>query len=443
MSGQTNDGVLMIVYLATPHRGSSYMSMPHLRESIQHLLYLEKPLPRSITKELRLGYKPLLEINDQFTDIASELRIWTFYETVDSQLSGLGSSDFDEVHFSAPLVSIKSCLIGTRAEQAFSLGSDHADCASFGSNNLQTMHSYLADLRQAVEKAEYLSAKFVHTPLRLAEKVKLELIGFYEDPEGEAHQDMRLYISRHFLREFLDKGPELCLQERLSAVAARPRRGPARPSRVSTQPSRSIDVSGTLGIWTNVQELGHRIFGHGGSSSPDDSAPKRSDIQSPEIVVTSHPQRPSIPGTALEAPPARVFGPRPSRGLTVPSLSTPGFHRPSSRSSKAASDELYRTASDPGVSEISSKTADELREGLDTVSDPDALPRIDDKDHASAAAKTRHERLSKVFPLQELTAGFSRPDPSHRKFIWIHLPFNNPHWVKVGSEEIHLSEWNI
>ena len=61
--------------------------MPNLRESIQELLYLEKPLPASLTRELALGYKPTLKLHDQFTDIASEIRIWTFYETVDSTLS--------------------------------------------------------------------------------------------------------------------------------------------------------------------------------------------------------------------------------------------------------------------------------------------------------------------------------------------------------------------
>ncbi|KAJ2966795.1 hypothetical protein NUW58_g10582 [Xylaria curta] len=168
-----------ITFFATPHRGSSYLSMPNLRESIQQLLFLERPLPRSITSELRLGYKPLLKLHDDFTDLASELRLWTFYETIDSQLSGFGSNDIDEVHFSAPITSIKSGLIGTRAEKALSLESDHAHCASFGPQNLRIMHSYLYDLGDAVRQAESLSANFVHTPLRLSRQVKVEIVGFY------------------------------------------------------------------------------------------------------------------------------------------------------------------------------------------------------------------------------------------------------------------------
>ncbi|RYP13167.1 hypothetical protein DL767_010860 [Monosporascus sp. MG133] len=351
-----------------------------------------------------------------------------------SQLSGWGASDFDEVHFSAPLVSIKSCIIGTRAEQAFSLESNHANCASFGSDNLETMHSYLAQLRQAVQKAEYLSTNFIHTPLRLAEKVKLELIGFYEDPDSDTGREIRLYVSKHFLKEFLAKGPEKCLQERLSTVAAKPGRKPLRSSKRGT-PSREIEASGALGILTNVQEFGHRIFG--GNDSSTQSPPGRSNTPSPEIVVTSHPPRPQVTGTASEPPPATA--PRRSRGLTVPSLSTPGFHRPSSRSSsRASSDGVSRTASDPGESEVSPRSTGDARK-RDAPRDRDALPGIDRKDHA-LAARDRNERLSKASALQELTAGFSRPDPTRRKFMWIHLPFNNPHWVKSIFDT--LSETN-
>ena len=111
-------------------------------------------------------------------DIASEMNIWTFYETIDSQLSGLGMSEFDEVHFSAPLASIKSSLVGSRHEQALSLESEHDKCASFGPKNTRIMESYLEDLHQAVNKAQKLSADYIHTPLHLPEHVKLELIGF-------------------------------------------------------------------------------------------------------------------------------------------------------------------------------------------------------------------------------------------------------------------------
>ncbi|KAI1078676.1 hypothetical protein F5B20DRAFT_200228 [Whalleya microplaca] len=411
-----------ITFFATPHRGSSYMSMSTLRESIQHLLYLQRPLPESIANELRLGCKSLLRMHDKFIDIASELRIWTFYETMDSQLSGLGGSDFDEVHFSAPLTSIKSGLLRSRGEQALSLESDHAHCASFGPNNIRTMHSFLADLGRAVRKAEELSANFKHTPLKLASKVKVELIGFYQDPDSVTDRDVRLYVSKPQLDEFLDKGLETCLQERMHTVAPKAHRGPLPPSQHAA--SGVSPLSRTLGIWNNVQGFSQRLLNparSGDLSRGPEHEPRNG--RSPEIVVTSH-SRPLLPESATEPVPPI---PRRSRGLTIPSLSMPGFNRPSSRggSIEIESDELIRSLSEPVEADVSPKTVESASQ-LDTLKTGGDTSK---NDHAPEA-KNQSQHVSRAAAMQELTAGFSRPDPSRRKFIWIHLPFNNPQWVK-------------
>ncbi|KAI3316983.1 hypothetical protein HD806DRAFT_516300 [Xylariaceae sp. AK1471] len=416
-----------VTFFATPHRGSSYLSMPNLRESIQHLLFLEKALPRSITDELRLGYKPLLKLHDKFTDIASELRTWTFYETVDSQLSGLGSYDFDEVHFSAPITSIKSGLIGTRAEQALSLESDHAHCASFGPQNLQIMHSYLYDLGAAVRKAESLSSQFVHTPLRLSSKVKVELIGFYDDPDSDTDHNIRLYVSKHYLNEFLEKGPEDCLRERLKTMAVKKHRTTrSRPQPLSASLSR---ISGASGIWNNVQELGQRILGSSHSDTPQSLERDMPSQMSPEIVVTSHtPRRPSLAGAVSEPVPLVNTSVTRSRGLTVPALSTPGFSQPSSRNSSESArtdnDEVTRAHSEPLATDVSPKT-----QNTDDGQAARELTHSREED-IDPARKSRRERMSRASALQDFTAGFSRPNPTKRKFMWIHLPFNNPNWVK-------------
>lgn len=398
--------------------------MRNLRESIQQLLFLEKPLPRSITDELRIGYKPLLKLHDKFTDIASELRVWTFYETVDSQLSGLGSYDFDEVHFSAPITSIKSGLVGCRTEQALSLESDHAHCASFGPQNLRIMHSFLYDLGVAVRKAELLSSSFTHTPLRLSSKVKVELIGFYDDPDGAAERNIRLYVSKHYLNEFLEKGPEDCLRERMNTMAPRTRRAVLPPSRRSGgSPPR---VSGVGSVWSGVRELGQRILGSSRSNEETKSPERNMPPQpSPEILVTSDtPRRPSLAGATSEPLPAVNSSPGRSRGLTVPSLETPGFSQPSSI------DDVARTRSELVTLEASPKTLESHQDrsnGQTTIKEAHSEGEASD-----TGRKSRRDQVKRAVAWQDLTAGFSRPNPSKRKFMWIHLPFNNPYWVKVG-----------
>ncbi|KAI1819347.1 hypothetical protein F4861DRAFT_546930 [Xylaria intraflava] len=411
-----------ITFFATPHRGSSYLSMPNLRESIENLLFLEQPLPISITEELRLGYKPLLQLHNRFVDLVSEIRVWTFYETVDSQLSGLGSNSFNEVHFSAPITSIKSGLVGSRGERALSIESDHAHCASFGLQNQQIMLSYLRELGAAVCQAEQLSLNFVHTPLRLSHKVKVELTGFYEDTDKESNHSTRLYISRHFLKEFLEKGPEECFQVRMNTMAPRIHGAVyARSRRGFMNPHKAPDPTS---VRHYVQEPGRRVPGPTDISQAS-HIPRQ---PSPEIVVTSDAsRRPSLTGATSDPLPNVDVSSKRSRGLTVPVLTTPGVVQPSSRT---CDENAGRNTSEIGR----------------TLSESRPKPREEQDD--TEAGRTTDESLnigkrsidlgsgSPRTAVPELMAGFSRPNPLKRKFMWIHLPFNNPFWVKCIFDKI-------
>lgn len=356
------------------------------------------------------------------------MRIWSFYETKGSQLSGLGSSDFDEVHFSAPLASIKSSLLGSTHEQPYSLESTHADCASFGPEHLQIMHAYLVDLAEAVAKAQSISFQTAHHPLKLGKNVKLELIGFYEDPDPESATDIRLYVSKHHLDEFLDKGPERCLQERLNAVAAKPH---YQPQRLASAANDSLK-SGALGIRHMVQGFLGSLQRPGSSQSylTDDGG-----RTSPEIVVTSHASE-RLSGADTSAKRVAPAGPRRTRGLTVPSLSTPSYRRPSSRRSsqsrgeRLSSDEASRTLSDPTGVDISPRTI--LVEPEPRPSGEQRADQSEVGNHGFVSHGSDEEhQVDHATAMYDLAAGFSRPNPNKRKFMWIHLPFNNPYWVKV------------
>ncbi|KAI8192032.1 hypothetical protein K4K54_002895 [Colletotrichum sp. SAR 10_86] len=188
-------------------------------------------------------------MHEDFATIASELRIWTFYETIDSQLSGSGSKNHGtakEVRFGAPIVSIKSSLVGVRQERVFALDSEHANCASFGQGNTEIMGSYLTELAAAVKKATDLSSEYIHTPLSLKKHVKVEIIGFYDDPDAQVESDIRLYFTKLHLEEFLEKGPERCLEERLRRTTLRPRSDPVPHSQ--SQEDSQQSSSGLAGL---------------------------------------------------------------------------------------------------------------------------------------------------------------------------------------------------
>lgn len=373
--------------------------MYNLGESIQRLLHLQRPLPRSLTNDLRIGSKSLLALHEEFRDIVSEMQIWTFYETIDSELSGSGSGLANEVQFSAPLVSIKSAILGVRQEHIYSsLESDHAHCASFGITNPRTLNTYLLDLAAAISKAETLS-QTKHSPLKLKEKVKVEIIGFYEDPDAGLESDVRLYISRYHLHDFLQKGPEKCLEERL-------RRVPQRPS------SRGH---------SSVSHLAHDVVS-------DVRERWRSISRSPER------ERPAAPGIILTEPSTIEEGNSSVRpglrlhSLTIPTTSPPGLGRPLSRGSHGTTS----TMSEPSRRHSSStEPISKAPHGL-----PDQrLSTEKEQTGPGIGSRNRAERRSESMAIQDLSAGFSRPNSDQRKFMWIHLPFTNPLWVEVCSPQ--------
>ena len=387
--------------------------MKNLKESIQHLLHLQRPLPKSLSDEVRVGNPSLLKIQEDFIDIAGELRIWSFYETIDSELSGSGSGHSSEVQFGAPLVSIKSALLELRHEDVFAVESDHAHLASFGPNNIGTMDTFLTDLTAAILKAHKLSA-YIHTPLKLKDHVRVEVIGFYEDPDAEMDSAIRLYATRYLLSEFLVKGPEKCLAERLTKGNKRQSSQMKEDQVPGSSPGGGQVRGNTLGVRNSVQKMPHVPP----TATPD---PLHGPTQSgsPDIVVTSSSRRPSISLQGRGAPITVGIKGR-SHGVSEPVLATINTRPPSAGSDSSTAS----TASEPALQHSS----------IDDASSPKSAEARE----MDLIAKQREELLSLSkahYIIQDPMAGFSRPDPNLRKFMWIHAPFTNPIWVRVREAE--------
>lgn len=391
--------------------------MPNLRDSIEHLMHLERPLPLSITENLRLNHQKLVKLHEQFKDIASEMYVWTFYETEDSLLSGYADADFDEVHFSAPLASIKSTLVECRHEQAFSLECKHGECASFGTKNEKLKSLFLKDLGQAVQKAQDLAA-VEHVPLNLGEHVKLDLIGFYDDPDSDTESDVRMYVSKPRLNDFLHMGPEECLKERLKGMAPKPRRA----SSITQKDSRLISSGGlAIRLGAALQDGRSKVQSMWAAMSPDMGSASDVSLPSgtPEIVVNS-PSVSDLRGTVSNPPQV----PRNALNLSIPSLWTPRTSRSGSRT-VSLDERRPSSAFDPPPFHNNSKndvTVSRIS-NAHTVGKGDANP--------GATSQKRPAGIRRASGFEDFPAGFSRPKANERKFMWIHLPYTNPHWVKV------------
>ena len=71
-----------IYFLATPHRGSESAS---LLDGILQASYLSK----SYVSDLKRGSEILQHINDEFRHCDSDLKLWSFYETLELRVGGL------------------------------------------------------------------------------------------------------------------------------------------------------------------------------------------------------------------------------------------------------------------------------------------------------------------------------------------------------------------
>ncbi|EJP65030.1 ankyrin repeat protein [Beauveria bassiana ARSEF 2860] len=472
-----------VAFFGTPHQGSSYFAMHSLATSIQRLLQLSAPLPETLTADLRVGNNLLSRIDEDFKEIASDMRIWTFYETIDSRLSGRGTGTVvsrtetttsgnavgDSIYFTAPLTSTKSAILGMRQERIYPLQSDHANVASFGRHNVSTMRLFL---RQIAEQVEHADANIAisssdqgtaHWSMpNLEQKVNVEIHGFFDDFIGGVGMTaMRAWSTRLPLREFLNKGLEQCLNERLNEIDGSPGQGQFLKARGRTSvaqvdasvehspsPSRAIisvppalTIKNALGIDSKIFETMSAVVPmspvlqalSGLPNAPLASTPKSAPvgpIASPPFCAPSPPNRYAA-SVAHHASPFiraqfeqdlvidRLSPPLHGRRASTPGIS---LSRSASLGTDGASRFKYRDFPPFSVRSRSTGVDDVLNDEEDDVEPLPALPE-------------NILGIRSVFGGGSGNAGAGaselvRPEAHAKKFTWIHLPYNNPAWVK-------------
>ncbi|KAF4501482.1 hypothetical protein FAGAP_2317 [Fusarium agapanthi] len=423
--------------------GSSYFAMPSLATGIQNLLQLSAPMPTSITDDLRVGNTLLLQLDDDFKSMAHDFRIWTLYETIDSRLSGSSG----DVYFTAPLTSIKSAILGMRQETILPLQSDHANIASFGRHNVHTMRLFLKQLSALIGRADEYSREDGNWSLNLEQKVNVEVHGFFEDPPGPMDvATIRAWSTRLPLRDFLRKGPEECLAERLNEVETvdegRFLRNRGKTTMLPTEKVADERHDNPLGI------------SQGSIESPP-ASPIIRPVDAEKTRSESAPQTGAIsPATPLSpaaiSPPTHYSTPmrRPSpiiranfeQDLAVDRLSPPPRGRMGRSLSRSVSmgtqASQYEYKDFPPFSQRSRSTI----EGFSDDDEIDASPRLPEAIVAiRKAASNGERRASETVIVDEVPVAFSKPQIETRKFMWVHLPYNNPSWVTKMFETLQTA----
>lgn len=457
-----------VAFFGTPHQGSGYFAMENLSHSIQRILQLVSPLPATLLAELRVGNSLLSHIDEDFKDIASDMRIWTFYETIDSRLSGKGTgASGGDVYFTAPLTSIKSAILGMRQERIFPLQSDHANVASFGRHNVPTLRLFLRQLATQVEQADASSQDPQSwISLDLEQKVNVEVHGFFDDVVGGGAA-VRAWSTRLPLRDFLKKGPYECLDERLHDVDGTPEEGQflrtrgrtslaeidsrqVRTQSVSPPPlQHPLTVKDALGIDSKINPVPPASASVPPSSPvlrPFDSVRAGHGAATPQTA----PVGPRTPPSFQASPPSRFTSPVQhaspildaefEQDLAVNRLSLPlrgartsgSLSRSASLDSERVSRIEYRD-----FPPFSPRSKSAVEEALSADEDDlEASPQLSEAVFGARSSRVRNRRASEAAG-EHGACIFSSPETKARKFVWIHTPFNNPTWVKVSKSETH------
>lgn len=405
--------------------------------SIQKLLKLRDPLPSSLRNELKFGYHLLANIDEDFRVLSSEMRIWTFSETEDSKLSGSGVSGPTDIQFTAPITPLKSAILGVRHEKVYTLQGQHADCASFGIKNIPTMKLYLEDLGDAIRKAcENHSTETTNNPMRLEQEVSIEVHGFYENaiavPNIAAAEagTIQAFSTKQRLAVFLDAGPDELLDRRLSEV----------DTVVPASPTVPLDPLEKQFIKTRTRSLRAEAESAGKPSEQPQS--KRNLRRSSVAEAPPKIDRDPPLGLGLNGAPTNGSGEAPGPGISEAKAATAAPIRPSGLHpgyfpvppSNISLNSLPRR-SNTLISEASSTNI-----ARPTVHRTPTYERNFAHQVRLDAPTTRKRSGSESTFNQDVRSSFLKPNRQARKFVWVHIPFTNPTWIRKVFATLEVKE---
>lgn len=197
-----------MTFFATPHRGSPDLFRPQSTTRIQKLLGLSKPLPTGGGSGLlRLNSDVLLNVDVEFREISSDIHIWTLYETGSYQNSESLAYVHTDAQIKAPLISMRSAILGIRHEIIYPLRGSHANCASFGMNNLRTMRLYIRELGNTIRKSNAFHENNPGGSLDLEQRVSIQVHEFYEvNASSQSATRNRVYSTERTIKDFLVEG---------------------------------------------------------------------------------------------------------------------------------------------------------------------------------------------------------------------------------------------
>ncbi|KAH6670519.1 hypothetical protein B0J14DRAFT_516061 [Halenospora varia] len=424
-----------VTFFATPHRGSSYLSMPVFSDTITEIMRLSWPLPEAIASRLSLNNGLLLEIDNDFKELATDFHIWSFFETVDSDLTNPDLIESERFPFHAPITSIKSALLNLRHEVVYPLLSDHAQCASFDSDNAQTKSSYLEELARAVKKSCELS-KTKHVEMSLESRVQVEVNGFYEGDltAGDDQAPIRVWSTNRPLSDFKEYGPAQLLRDRLAEVNLPPTKHLRHQTRApSLLPKRQTEPKDTPTFSSNPFSF---LAGSSSKISQSPHSRRHRRAKSKDSSGSRARQRDPVFNNAEGLSAEAETSTRSNRSRSKSATRKPERIIVRERQSRPESDNalgITTPAGPPTISEPVPEGAISTSE-FDPSQTASSLPAqpflLSPMNLHRTPSPSRGRRRSESAVNAASLATFTKPDVSKQRLVWIHVPYNNPSWVK-------------
>ena len=417
---------------------------------------LQWTMPKSLQKQLKIKSDALVLMARSFMPVAADLKIWTFYETIDTDLTDGKVDESDRVSFQAPITSIKSAILDLHHEVDRPLQANHADCAAFGLKDEYTKWKFIWKLRDAAVHAQNISLKS-HVTIGLDKKVEVEVHGFYETRDKGAagkrdERHIRLWSTSSPLVTFLKDGPAKCLHNRLQEKTVPPTRtqmiNAASSRRTSfRQPVSSSNATpiqhiketqksgggrqGTASTRPSLGKLSRKTISELGAAAGGATG-RRSSL--PFIDRLSSPEKPppSVPGLSRPSGllTGRSNGSMPSVLISEHIDETNDTPKSSTALSVLNSKETNMNAQSKARIPVPGNQNERLLP-LDIPSPRSLAPisqsQPETPDSEDSGMESIEGETSTVGPLM-------RPDPNSQKLVWVHIPFNNPKWVNVCSK---------
>ena len=217
--GESLVGVcLAVVFFATPHHGSSVLSLPEYVQTVQKHLGLKWEMSENLRQEFTVRNPELESLNYRFAKNIVGTRIYSYTESADTNLTVLSTND------SGPegITVVRLCVTDSRSgklstpetpvedEEVVQLNTTHTDTPRFADEDglyslfIQEIHYLVTHYSDAQRTAfQALNKSIMSGTL-------VDVHQFYGDVGS-----MKILTARPSLEDFLELGPTQCMIERI------------------------------------------------------------------------------------------------------------------------------------------------------------------------------------------------------------------------------------